>query len=334
MSKYLDLREKIDNVKIDEAAEIIKNGGIVVFPTETVYGIGANGLDLNAVEKIYTAKEREHNKPLILLISGEKMLEQVAENISDVEMKLMQAFWPGPLTIILKKKSTVPDIVTAGSETVGVRMTSGEIARKLIEKCNFPITAPSANIAGKPSGTSVADIFEELNNKVDCIIDGGDSKVGIESTVVRVIDGIPYILRLGEITPEQIKNVVGTVKVEQNDIQQKQYAPNSECVLVYSEDENKMIDKIKEIALKHKKVTILSSQEHIEIYKEITNLVINIGSIKDLNEVSKNIFSALRKVDKEKTDLVIIEGVKQEGIGLAIMNRLIKACGNNYIEIQ
>ena len=333
MSKYLDLREEIDDLKIEEAAEIIKNGGIVVFPTETVYGIGANGLDSNAVEKIYTAKEREHNKPLILLISDKKMLEQVAENISDVEMKLMQAFWPGPLTIILKKKSTVPDIVTAGSETVGVRMTSGEIARKLIEKCNFPITAPSANIAGKPSGTSVSDIFEELNNKVDCIIDGGDSKVGIESTVVRVIDGIPHILRFGEITPEQIKNVVGTVKVEQNDIQQKQYAPNSECVLVYSEDENKMIDKIKEIALKHKKVTILSSKEHVEIYKNITNLVINIGSIKDLNEVSKNIFSTLRKVDKEKTDLVIIEGVKQEGIGLAIMNRLIKACGNNYIEI-
>ena len=129
MSKYLDLREEIDDLKIEEAAEIIKNGGIVIFPTETVYGIGANGLDSNAVEKIYTAKEREHNKPLILLISDKKMLEQVAENISDVEMKLMQDFWPGPLTIILKKKSTVPDIVTAGSETVGIRMTSGEIAR-------------------------------------------------------------------------------------------------------------------------------------------------------------------------------------------------------------
>lgn len=333
MSQYLDLREKIDDLKIEEAAEIIKNGGIVIFPTETVYGIGANGLDSNAVEKIYTAKEREHNKPLILLVSDKKMLDQIAENISNIEMKLIEAFWPGPLTIILKRKSTVPDIVTAGSETVGVRMTSGEIARKLIEKCNFPITAPSANVAGRPSGTSVADIFEELNDKVDCIIDGGDSKVGIESTVIRVIDGIPHILRLGEITPEQIKEVTGTVMVEANDNQQKQYAPNSECILVYSEDEKQMIDKIKEIALKHPKVTILSSQEHAEIYKKITNLVINIGSIKDLNEVSKNIFSALRQADKEKSDVVIIEGVKQEGIGLAIMNRLIKACGNNYIEI-
>lgn len=333
MSKYIDLREKIDDLKIEEAAQIIKNGGIVVFPTETVYGIGANGLDLNAVEKIYTAKEREYNKPLILLISDKKMLDQIAENISDTEMKLIDAFWPGPLTIILQQKSTVPDIVTAGSKTVGVRMTSGEIARKLIKMCNFPITAPSANVAGRPSGTTVADIYEELNDKVDCIIDGGDSKVGIESTVVRVIDGIPHILRLGEITPEQIKKVAGTVKIEQNDNQQKQYAPNSECVLVYSENEKQMIDKIKEIALKKQKVTILSSQEHIGIYKELTNLVINIGSIKDLNEVSKNIFSALRQVDKEKPDLVIIEGVKQEGIGLAIMNRLIKACSNNYIEI-
>ena len=333
MSKYIDLREKIDNIKIEEAAQIIKEGGIVVFPTETVYGIAANGLNSEAVQKIYIAKGRNTNKPLILLISNKEMLEQIVENISPVETKLMEEFWPGPLTIIMQRKNDVPDIVTAGSESVGVRMTSGEIARQLIETCNFPITAPSANISGKPSGTNVEDIFEELNDKVDCIIDGGNSKVGIESTVVRVIDGIPHILRLGEITPEQIKKVTGSVKIEQNIKQDKHYAPNSDCVLVYSKDEDKMIEKIKEIAQKHEKVTIISSQEHIERYKEVTNLIINIGPLNDLKEISKNIFSALREVDKMMPDLVIIEGVKQEGMGLAIMNRLIRACGKNYIEI-
>lgn len=217
MSEYIDFRKKIENKKIDEAAKILKDGGIIIFPTETVYGIGANGLDEKAVEKIYVAKERERNKPLILLISDKEMLGKIAENISDTEMKLIDAFWPGPLTLILKRKNIVPDVVTAGSETVGVRMTSGEIAKKLIEKCNFPITAPSANISGKPTGTNITHILEELGDKVDCIIDGGDSKAGIESTIVRVIDEIPHILRLGAITFEQIKNVAETVKFENKD---------------------------------------------------------------------------------------------------------------------
>lgn len=333
MSQYIDFREKIDNLKIEEVAQIIKNRGLVVFPTETVYGIAANGLDQEAVEKIYTAKGRKSNKPLILLISNEKMLNQIVENISEIELKLMDAFWPGPLTLVLKRRKCVPDIVTAGLETVGVRMTSGKIAKKLIEACNCPLTAPSANVSGKPSGTKVEDIFGELNDKVDCIIDGGNSKVGIESTVVRVIDGIPHILRLGEITPEQIKQVAGSVQIEQTIKKDKHYAPNSDCVLVYSENEEKMIEKIKEIAKSKNKITIISSEEHMKRYKEVTNSIINMGSSKDLNKISKNIFSALREVDEIKPDLVIIEGVKQEGIGLAIMNRLIRACGENYIEI-
>lgn len=214
MSTYLDLRNEVDNLKIKEAAEIIKNGGLVVFPTETVYGIGANGLNTEAVEKIYVAKGRNKNKPLILLISNIKMLEEIAEDLTEVEEKLIKAFWPGPLTIILKRKLCVPDIVTGGGDTVGVRLTSGEIARRLIEESKCPIAAPSANISGRPSGTIVEEIFEELNDRVDCIIDGGKSKIGIESTVVRVIDDIPTILRQGQVTAEQIKEVIGNVKVD------------------------------------------------------------------------------------------------------------------------
>lgn len=349
MSKYIDLRNEVENSKISEAAQIINNGGLVVFPTETVYGIGANGLNPNAVEKIYVAKGRKQDNPLILHISNKEMLVTIAENITHVEEKLMEAFWPGPFTIILNRKPCVPNIVTGGLNTVGVRMPSGEIARKLIEAANCPIAAPSANISGKPSGTKVEDIFEELKDKVDCIIDGGNSQVGLESTVVRVIDGIANILRPGKITPEQIKQVAGNVKIDKHILEQitvaqnekvlspgmkyKHYAPNAECVLVYSKDNEKMISKIKEMAKTKKQVTIISCKENIRQYKEVTNSIINIGSCKDLNEICQNIFSALREVDKIIPDLVIIEGVKQEGVGLAIMNRLIRACGNNYIEI-
>jgi len=349
MSKYLDLRNNVDNFKIEEAAQIIKNGGLVIFPTETVYGIGANGLNPEAIEKVYVAKGRKQDNPLILLVSNKKMLEQIAEDITEIEAKLMKAFWPGPLTIVLKRKSCVPNIVTGGLDTVGVRLTSGEIARKLVESSGFPIAAPSANISGKPSGTSVEEIFEELQNKVDCIIDGGKSQEGIESTVVRVIDGVPNILRPGKITPEQIKQVAGTVQIAQHILEKtklksdgkvlspgmkyKHYEPDSKCILVYSEDNSKMIAKIKDLARNYNKVTIISCCENIDEYKEITKSIINIGSQKDLNEISKNIFSALRKVDKIMPEIVIIEGVRQEGLGLAIMNRLIGACGDNYFKI-
>ena len=349
MSQYFDFRKEVDNLKMEKAAQIINNGGLVVFPTETVYGIGANGLNPEAVERIYIAKGRKQDNPLILHISNVEMLESIAKNISELEYKLMEAFWPGPFTIILERKSCVPNIVTGGLDTVGVRMPSGEIAKNLIENSGCPIAAPSANISGKPSGTTVQDIFEELKDKVECIIDGGKTQVGIESTVVRVIDGVPNILRPGKITPEEIEKVAGSVKIDKHIIEQthieknekvlspgmkyKHYAPNSDCVLVYSSNESKMIQKIKEIAKNKTKVTIISCQENIEKYKEITNSIINIGSCKDLDEISKNIFSALREVDKIMPELVIIEGVKQKGIGLAIMNRLIRACGDNYIEI-
>jgi len=314
MSKYLDLRKEVKALKIEEAAKIIKEGGLVVFPTETVYGIGADGLNPKAVEKIYIAKGRKQDNPLILHISNKQMLNQLAQNITSVEAKLMEAFWPGPFTIILDRKPCVPDIVTGGLDTVGVRMPSGEIARQLIEVSNCPIAAPSANISGKPSGTTVEDIFEELKDKVDCIIDGGKSQVGLESTVVRVIDGIPNILRPGKITPEAIRKVAGDVKIDKHILEQtsikqdekvlspgmkyKHYAPNAKCILVYSEDNEKMVEKIKDIAKTQSRVTIIACQENVKYYQEITNFIIDIGSKNNLNEISKNIFSALRKVDK------------------------------------
>ncbi len=342
MEKYLDLRREKEYEEIEEAGKIIKNGGLVLFPTETVYGLGANGLDENAVKKIYEAKGRKPDNPLILHISKFEMLPQIATEITDIENKLINAFWPGPFTIILPKTEIVPSIVAGGLETVGVRMPSGVIAQKLIDYAGVPIAAPSANISGRPSGTKVEDIYDELKDKVDYIIDGGETEIGLESTVVRVIDGIPHILRPGKITAEQIKDVVGNVEVDNHILHKTQdgqailspgmkyrhYAPKAKCVLVYSKQEEGFIEKAKEIASEYKNPIILTKTGNISKFDEIKTF--DMGET--LEEISKNIFTALRKVDTYNPDIVIIEGVAKDGLGLAIMNRLIRACEYNYIE--
>lgn len=345
MENYLDLKNTTDYSKLKVAGEIIKNGGLVLFPTETVYGLGANGLDGNAVKKIYKAKGREQDNPLILHVSNFDMVPKIAKNISDIEYTLMKTFWPGPFTIILDRTEIVPDIVTAGLDTVGVRMPSGPIAKELISYADIPIAAPSANVSGRPSGTNISDIFEELSDKVDYIVDGGECEVGLESTVVRVVDGIPNILRPGKISPEDIKKAVGIVKIDEHilkDIETdekvlspgmkyKHYAPKAHCVLVYSEDNEKMIKKIQEIIQKYTNPLVISCNENAKYY-DVKNKILY-GSKENLNEIAQNIFKDLRKVDSFKPDIVIIEGVKNDGIGLAIMNRLIRACEYHFIKI-
>ena len=193
---------------LDIASEFIKQGKIVVFPTETVYGIGTNGLDEKAVRKLYEVKKRPLNKPISLLVSNMEMVKSIAKDITELEYKIMEKFFPGPLTIILKKKDIVPDIVTAGQDTVGIRMPSGEMARKLVELSGVPIATPSANISGQPSGTNLSEIKENFKESVDFYIDGGNSELGISSTIVQVIDGKPKILRQGSITLEQIEKEI------------------------------------------------------------------------------------------------------------------------------
>ena len=343
MEKYLDLRKEKKYEKIKEAGETIKRGGLVLFPTETVYGLGANGLEEKAIKKIYEAKGRKPDNPLILHISKFEMLSQIAKEINEIEEKLIKEFWPGPFTIILPKTDIVPSIVSGGLETVGIRMPSGEIAQKLIDYAEVPIAAPSANISGRPSGTKIEDIYDELKDKVDYIIDGGETEIGLESTVVRVIDGVPHILRPGKITAEQIKNVVGKVEIDNHILHQtkqgqpilspgmkyRHYAPIAKCILVYGEKENNFIEKAKEIAGEYKNPIILTKTENLSKIEKIKTM--DMGE--SLEEISKNIFTILRNVDKFDPDIVIIEGVEKQGLGLAIMNRLIRACEYNYIEI-
>lgn len=341
----LDLRSCEDYTKIKEAARVIKSGGLVLFPTETVYGIGANGLDEMAVKKIFEAKGRAQDNPLILHIANMDMLDQIATGVSELEYKLMDAFWPGPFTIILNKKEIVPNRVTGGLNTVAVRMPSNKIANKLIEYAGVPIAAPSANISGKPSGTCLEDIYEELASKMDYIIDGGKCEVGLESTVVKVENGEVKILRPGKISKEEIEKVIGNVEYDKHifedlkpneavlspGMKYKHYAPETKCVLVYSVDADKMANKINELSKSYTNVSVISASENKERYAGKS--VLTYGSKDNLNEIASNIFTLLRQVDKLKSDIVFIEGIKKENIGVAIMNRLIRACSHEYIEV-
>ena len=211
MQDYLNFENETNYSKLKIPAEIIKNAGIVIFPTETVYGIGTNGLDEKAIKKLYEVKQRPLNKPISLLVNSFDMINEVAKDITELEYTLIKKFFPGPLTIILKKKDIVPDILTSNSDTIGIRMPANEIALKLIEYANVPIATPSANISGKPSGTNPKDIIKDFNGKVDYFIDNGPSPIGLSSTIVQVINNIPHILRQGSITEEQIKAVCSKI---------------------------------------------------------------------------------------------------------------------------
>lgn len=341
-SKYINFKENKNYEELKAPAEAIKQGKLVLFPTETVYGIGADALNEEAVKKIYIAKGRASDNPLIAHIANLEMLDKLVENVGEEEKKLIKKFWPGPFTIVFKKKKIVPDVITGGLDTVAIRMPSNEVARKLIEYSNCPIAAPSANISGKPSGTMVEDIIEELDGKVEYVIDGGKVDIGLESTVIRVVSGVAHILRPGKITPEDIealgvpvyieKQILGSYKegekVMSPGIKYKHYAPNTKCVLVYSKENEKMVEKINALA-ENKKAVILCTGKNVEKYNAANKL--NMGET--LEEISQNIFTLLRKADKYNADLILIEGVEKTGLGLAIMNRLIRASAHEFIEI-
>ena len=211
---YLNFKEDIEYDKLLKPAQIIKNGGLVIFPTETVYGIGTNALNSKAVKKLYEVKKRPYEKPISLLVNSIEMIENIAKDITKLEYELIKNFFPGPLTIILKKKENISNIVTANKETVGVRMPQNDIALKLIEYAGVPIATPSANISGKPSGTNMKDIMRDFEKKVEYFIDNGPSKIGQSSTIVQIIDETPYILRKGAISELEIKKVIDKKRLQ------------------------------------------------------------------------------------------------------------------------
>ena len=332
---------------IDLAASYIQQGELVVFPTETVYGLGANALDDRAVKRIFDAKNRPADNPLIVHVSSVEMVENVAKNISDMEKKIMNKFWPGPISIILPKKDEVPTSVTAGLDTVSVRMPNNNIAYELIKKAGVPIAAPSANVSGKPSGTCIEDIYDELNNNVAYFLDGGECEIGIESTVVKVEgEDTIRILRPGKITLEDLKEITDNVIIDKNCMQKpeekekvlspgmkhRHYAPKAKCILINFDDVKKLNKKIKEIYSENneKKIAIMVMED---VFKNIDKdiQVYNLG--KDFDEVSQNIFKYLREIDRKNIDVCYIQSLTLKGMGLSLMNRIIRACEYNVIEL-
>ena len=342
MTKIINFKDGIDEWELKEIKKSFEDGKLVIFPTETVYGIGANALDKTAVDSIFVAKGRAQDNPLIVHISNFDMLKDLVEEPSELEQKLIDAFMPGPFTLILKKKNIIPDNVTCGLDTVGIRFPENKTAQAIIEYTGLPIAAPSANISSRPSGTKIDDIKDEFDGKVDIIVDGDETKFGIESTVCKVIDGVPTILRPGKITPEDIEAVIGKVdldkhifmntksneKVESPGMKYKHYAPNTDCVLIYGHSDQDYIDLINEH--KKNKTTIIGFSEHKDLFKDC--IFHELGSKDNLEEISHNIFSLLRKADKDNSDIIIIEGVEKKGLGIAIMNRLLRSCSFNYFE--
>lgn len=340
MTKYYNFKTEINKTELQEAATFLKEGKLVIFPTETVYGIGANAFNKKAVDDIFIAKGRANDNPLIVHIAEFDDLKEITEEPNEMEQALIDSFMPGPFTLILKKKNCIPDNVSAGLDTVGIRMPEDKIAHELIKAAKLPIAAPSANLSSRPSGTKVSDIVDEFDGKVSAIIDGGETKIGIESTVVKVIDGIPTILRPGKITPEDIKEVVGTVKIDEHifkkatgkvespGMKYKHYAPNAECLLIYSDNEDVQIDLVNQ-NIKDNTIVIGFKEHENKIHCK--KFYVH-GSIHNYDEISHNIFTLLREVDRMHPDFIIIEGVKKEGLGIAIMNRLIRSTSYHYLE--
>lgn len=336
-----------DEEKIKEAAEIIKNGGIVAFPTETVYGLGADALNGEAVKKIFEAKGRPQDNPLIIHVSSKK-LELYAREIPQVAKELIDKFWPGPLTIILKKKDIIPNVTSANLDSIGIRMPSNEIARRLIELSNTTIAAPSANISGRPSPTDIERCIEDLNGKVDYILGGEQSEVGVESTIVDCTVEPPLVLRPGGVTLEMLKEVNSSIEIDKAIMQKpdknlkpkapgmkyRHYAPKAKVTII-SGERKKTIEKIKEMVHYNiendKKVCILTVEENEKEYSE--GIKVLLGSKSDLSTVAKNLFEALRKCDDLGADLILAEGYEEKGVGVAIMNRLNKAAGFDIIEL-
>lgn len=335
-------RENIDEKLIEKAASSIRNGDLVAFPTETVYGLGADGLNNEACLKIFKAKHRPADNPLILHISNISMLDNLVEEISESHRKLFE-LWPGPMTLIFKKSKLIPDAVTAGGDTVAIRFPSDDIARELISKSKTPIAAPSANISGRPSPTNADDVYYDMDGVIPIIIDGGQSNIGIESTVIDLSTDQAIILRPGFYTYEFLKSIIDDIKLDDSLVDDskipkspgqkyKHYAPKAKMRVFIGNDSANYIKNLSEIHSKEgKKVGILSFEEDKDKFKDY--ICLSLGSKKDLKTMSHVLFSHLREMDRLGVDIILAQGVREINLGKSIMNRMKKAAANdvNYI---
>ncbi|MEC1719533.1 L-threonylcarbamoyladenylate synthase [Schinkia azotoformans] len=332
--------ELTSNPQIKNAAMWISRGEVVAFPTETVYGLGANALSDQAISKIYEAKGRPSDNPLIVHISNINQLNKLVKNIPAVSQKLMDSFWPGPLTIIFESNSVVSPKVTAGLQTVAIRMPDHPVALALIEAADAPVAAPSANLSGKPSPTNADHVLHDLNGRIAGVVDGGATGVGVESTVIDCTCTPPIILRPGGVTREEIEAVIGSVAVDKALLEKDEapkspgmkythYAPKAPLYIVDGPRDfiQKLID---EEHQNGKKVGMLTTEENKQNYN--ADIVITCGYREDLKTVAHHLYDSLRAFDEEKIDIIFSESFPQTGVGEAVMNRLSKAAGGNIIK--
>lgn len=339
-----DLRSRMDQAVIDRAGEILRRGGLVAFPTETVYGLGADALDAQAAAKIYAAKGRPSDNPLIIHIADWEAIGRIVSEIPENAEKLARAFWPGPLTMILPKSDRVPLATTGGLSTVAVRMPDHEIARALIRAGGGYIAAPSANTSGRPSPTKASHVAEDLDGVIDMIIDGGDVQIGLESTIVDLTEGEPVILRPGYINQEMLEKVIGSVSVDaallgENvrpkapGMKYRHYAPKAELFIVEGtrDQVRESISRLARKAVREgKKPGIIGTDESKDFYT--CGLVKSIGTRTDEITISRHLYSILREFDHSDISVIYSESFETPHMGQAIMNRLFKAAGHQVIK--
>ena len=353
MKKTIVLRVdsgKPDMDKIRIAAAFIRKGGLVAFPTETVYGLGANALNATAVMTLFEAKKRPLDNPPIVHVGDVEDVYGLVETVPPMAEELVRQFWPGPLTLIFQRSQIVPDVTVAGLDTIAIRMPKHNVALALLKESHCPIAAPSANLAGKPSPTSALHVLTDLNGRIDAVLDAGSTAIGVESTVLDLTVDPPQILRPGGTPYETLRDFLGSVelnplavsevplhleKVRSPGLKYRHYAPKAEMIVVEGEPET-VAEKVNSLKRfyegRGKKVGVLATYENLPCYSAET--VKSLGSRRDLPAVARNLFGLLREFDTEKIDVIIAEGVPPVGLGLAVMNRLRKASGYNIVKAR
>lgn len=325
--------------QVVEAGRLLRAGELVAFPTETVYGLGANGLDSDAAAKIYQAKGRPSDNPLILHIADKEDILPLTTDLPENARALMEAFWPGPLTLVVKRSELVPRLVAGGLDTVAVRLPDAEIARSLIRAAGVPIAAPSANLSGKPSPTTARTVAEDMDGRIAMIVDGGACPIGVESTIVDCTTPIATVLRPGGITVEMLEDVLGAVEIDKGltdesvrpkapGMKYRHYAPDAETILIEGttdECRTLLAEEVKQAIDAGRRVGVLASGDANVPEGAIT------VRYADKAELANLLYDTLRSFDDAGAEVIYLEGVDTAGIGLAVMNRLRKASGNRII---
>lgn len=342
-----DMRERIDPDLMEQAGQILKKGGLVAFPTETVYGLGGDALNAEASRKIYAAKGRPSDNPLIVHIADMEALAPIVSEVQEAAGKLAEAFWPGPLTMILRKSDLVPPSTTGGLDTVAVRMPNHPVALELIRRGGGYVAAPSANTSGRPSPTRASHVMDDLDGKIDMVLDGGDVKIGVESTIVDLTEDIPMVLRPGYINLEMLRKVLGEVRMDPglhgNDpafhpkapgMKYRHYAPKADLTIVEGGEGN-VKAAISELSAKRvkagEKVGIIATDEDASFYRY--GIVKSAGTRTDEITISAHLYSILREFDDLGVTVIYSEAFDSPLLGQAIMNRLIKAAGHQVIHV-